>query len=44
MFQNISSESGNVIQLETTDIDGGLYFVKVLSEGKNYTTGVVITK
>ncbi|MDG1518257.1 MAG: glycoside hydrolase family 19 protein [Flavobacteriales bacterium] len=44
MSHNIGLESGNVIQFETSDIDGGLYFVKVLSEGKNYTTGVVITK
>ena len=42
--QNISSVSGNVTQFETTDIDGGLYFVRVLAEGKIYTTGVVITK
>ena len=44
MSHNIGLESGNVIQFETSDIDGGLYFVKVFSEGKNYTTGVVITK
>ena len=41
---NISSVTGNITQFETTDIDGGLYFVKVLAEGKIYTTGVVITK
>jgi len=42
--QNISSVSGNVTQLETTDIDGGLYFIKVLAEGKIYTKSLVITK
>jgi hypothetical protein len=42
--KNISSVSGNVTQFETTDIDGGLYFFKVLAEGKIYTTSVVITK
>jgi len=41
---NISSVTGNITQFETTDIDGGLYFVKVLAEGKIYTTGIVITK
>lgn len=44
MSQNISSVSGNVTQFETTDLEGGLYFVKVLAEGKVHTTSVAITK
>lgn len=43
-YENANSISGNVTQFETTDIDGGLYFVKVLAEGKVYTASVVITK
>jgi hypothetical protein len=42
--QNINSVTGNVTQLQTNDINGGLYFVKVLAEGKVYTTSVVINK
>ena len=42
--KNINSVTGNVTQFETTDINGGLYFVKVLAEGKIYTTSVVISK
>ena len=44
MSKNINSVSGNVTQFETVDLDGGLYFIKVLAEGKIYTTSVVITK
>jgi hypothetical protein len=44
MSQNIRSVSGNMTQFKTTDLDGGLYFVKVLAEGKAYVTNVVITK
>ena len=44
MSKNIVSVSGNQTQFETTDLDGGLYFIKVLTEGKIYTSGVVITK
>lgn len=44
MSQSIGSVSGNITQFETTDLDGGLYFVKVLAEGKVYTTSLVITK
>jgi len=44
MSKNIVSVSGNQTQFETTDLDGGLYFIKVLTEGKIYTSSVVITK
>ena len=44
MSKNILSVSGNQTQFETTDLDGGLYFIKVLTEGKIYTSSVVITK
>jgi hypothetical protein len=44
MSQNILSVTGNMIQFETTDLDGGLYFIKVLAEGKVYATSLVITK
>ena len=44
MSKNILSVSGNQTQFETTDLDGGLYFIKVLTEGKVYATSVVITK
>ena len=44
MSQNTLSVSGNMTQFETTDLDGGLYFIKVLTEGKIYTSSVVITK
>ena len=44
MSKNILSASGNQTQFETTDLDGGLYFIKVLAEGKTYTKSVVITK
>ena len=42
--QTVSSVSGNIIQLGTADIDGGLYCVKVFAEGKIYTTRIVISK
>ena len=42
--KNINSVSGNVTQFESVDLDGGLYFIKVLAEGKIYTTSLVITK
>ena len=42
--KNISSSSENITQLETTDIDEGLYFVKVIAAGKIYTASLVITK
>ena len=43
--QNINGVSGNVTQFETTDIRDGLYFIKVLADGKVYnTSNVVITK
>ena len=44
MSQNIRSVSGNMTQFETADLDGGLYFVKVIADTKIYTTSVVITK
>ncbi|MAS52244.1 MAG: hypothetical protein CMD20_03460, partial [Flavobacteriales bacterium] len=44
MSKNILSASGNQTQFETTELDGGLYFIKVLTEGKVYATSVVITK
>ena len=44
MSQNIRSVSGNVTQFDSAELDGGLYFIKVLAEGKTYTTSVVITK
>lgn len=41
---NVNSASGNIAQLETADLNAGLYLVKVLAEGKVYTKSVVITK
>lgn len=42
--KNINLVTGNVIQLVTTDINGGLYFIKVLADDKVYTASVVISK
>ena len=44
MSQNGSSAPGSIAQFKTADLTGGLYVVKVLTEGKVYTTRVVITK
>ena len=44
MSQNIRSVSGNVTQFDSAELDGGLYFIKVLADGKTHTTSVVITK
>lgn len=38
------NSSENVSQIATTDLDGGLYLVKVLTEGQSYTSRVIISK
>lgn len=44
LSQNTSASSGNISQLNTSGVDDGLYLVKVIAEGKTYTTRVVISK
>lgn len=44
LSQNKTSNSGNIAQISTNKLDEGLYLVKVLAAGKNYTTRLVIVK
>lgn len=40
----VNSTSGNIAEFKTTEIEKGLYILKVLAEGKSYTKRVIISK
>ena len=44
MSKNIRSVSGNITEFKTSDLDGGLYFLKILADGNIYSASLVITK
>ena len=41
--KNVNSQS-NIVQIETASLDGGLYLVKVIANGKLFTASVVLSK
>jgi|TARA_B110000093_G_C12963503_1_gene408435 hypothetical protein len=44
LTQNLNNVSGNVAQINTKELDAGLYFIKVTVGEKSYTSNVVISK